>query len=243
VPTSVKRLVRAVLRPCTTGIIAGAAVAAALPGPGATAALSRAQAQAQAKTYLLVVSDMPAGWKAEGTVTTGGGSSTFPGARQLAGCIGVPARLITANAPEADSPDFQNPAGSLEVQDSVSVFPSATNARAEFHAIANSKTPRCMTTLVNAASFKSKILGSTGPGTTIGTITVARVSLGAYGTGSVGLTLTIPITAQGTLVTATLVEIFFIKGNLGHQISFNSYNTAFPLSLAKQLTSVAQSRL
>ncbi len=232
----------AVLKLCAAGVLAGALGAAVMPGAGA-GALSRSQAQAQAKRYLLVLNDMPSGWKSQGAVSTGGGSNSFPGAKQLAGCIGVSAKLITANAPEADSPYFQDPAGSLEVQDSVSVFPSTENARAEFNTIANSKTPPCMTTLVNAPSFKAKILGSSSQGATVGTITVTPVRPGAYGKGSVGLTLTLPVSSQGTKVTAKPTEIFLIKGDLGHQISFNSYNTTFPLSLAKRLTSVAQGRL
>ena len=230
------------LRLFGVGIVAGVLSAGVIPGGGA-GALSRSQAQAQAKGYLLSLRDMPSGWKSEGGVTTGGGSGAFPGAKQLANCIGVSSRLITANAPQADSPYFTNPAQSLEVQDSVSVFPSGANARAELNAIGNAKTPSCMTTLVNTPSFKSKILGTSSSGATVGAVSVTRVPSGAYGPGSVGLVLTIPVSSQGTKVTAKLSEVFFIKGVLGHQLSFNSYNTTFPTALAKRLTVLAESRL
>jgi hypothetical protein len=230
------------LRLCGAGVLAGVLAAAAIPGGGA-GALSRSQAQTQAKGYLLSLKDMPSGWKAEGGVTTGGGSGPFPGAKQLANCIGVSSKLITANAPQADSPYFTNPAQSLEVQDSVSVFPSSANAKAELDAIGNAKTPGCMTTLVNAPSFKSKILGSSASEATVGSVSVTRVPSGAYGPGSVGLVLTIPVSSQGSKVTAKLAEVFFVKGVLGHQLSFNSYNATFPTSLAKHLTSLAESRL
>ena len=90
----------------------------------AGAGASTASSKAQAKKLLLVLSDMPKGWKTE-KGSGGGGSSNFPGATQLASCIGVPASLITSNPPEVDSPYYENKSGSLEVQDSVSVFPSA----------------------------------------------------------------------------------------------------------------------
>ena len=73
---------------------------------------------------------MPKGWKTE-KGSGGSGSNNFPGATQLASCIGVPASLITSNPPEVDSPYYENKSGSLEVQDSVSVFPSAKTATAE----------------------------------------------------------------------------------------------------------------
>ena len=241
-PMTVTPRARALLRLCGAGVLAGALAAAAIPAGGA-GALSRAQAQAQAKGRLLVLKDMPSGWKAEGGVTTGGGSGAFPGAKQLASCIGVSSKLITANAPQADSPYFTNPAQSLEVQDSVSVFPSGANAKAELDAIGNAKTPSCMTTLVNTPSFKSKILGSSGSGASVGSVSVSRTPSGAYGPGSVGLVLTIPVSSQGTEVTAKLAEIFFVRGTLGLQVSFNSYNATFPAALAKRLTALAESRL
>lgn len=228
---------------CTAGLVVGVLVATLGPGFGVGSALSRAQTQNQAKKYLLVLSDLPSGWKAEGAASTGSGSGAFPGAKQLASCIGVSPKLITSNPPQANSPYFENSAGSLEVQDSVLVFPSAKNARAQLSAITNTKTPSCMTALVNTSSFKSKVLGSSAQQASIGAITVTAARSGAYGTGTAGLVLQIPITDQGQTVAATLAEVFFIKGNLGHEISYNSYNTTFPQSLAKHLTSVAQSRL
>jgi hypothetical protein len=228
-----------VLKLGVAGLVAGAMVAALAPVAGAA---TRAQIQNQAKKYLLVLKDMPAGWKAQGSASTGSGSGTFPGARQLASCIGVSPKLITSNPPQANSPFFQNAAGSLEVQDSVLVFPSAHSAQVQFNAITNAKTPGCMSTLVNTSSFKNKVLGSAAQQASVGAITVTGVRSGAYGPGSAGLILRIPISDQGQTVSAALTEIFFIKGNLGHELSFNSYNSTFPLSLAKRLTSVAQNR-
>jgi hypothetical protein len=206
-------------------------------GAGASAASSRAQA----KKLLLTLSDMPKGWKRE-KGNAGGGSSNFPGAAQLASCIGVPAGLISANPPQANSPYYENKSESLEVQDGVSVFPSAKTAESDFGALANAKTPACMTTLMNG-SFKAQILGSAGKGATVGTITVTRADPADFAPGSTGLVMALPISDQGVSLTAVLTVVYYIKGELGQQIDFSSYGPAFPTSLAESLTTTALHRL
>ncbi len=138
-------------------IVAAAAITSVLLGAvqAAGAGASPASDKAQAKQYLLTLSDMPAGWKTE-KGSSDNGSGSLPGAKQLASCIGVPSKLINANPPEADSPYYENKSGSLEVQDTVSVFGSAKVAKAELAAMANTRTPSCMTTIMNG-SFKAKI--------------------------------------------------------------------------------------
>jgi hypothetical protein len=206
-------------------------------GAGASAASSKAQA----KKLLLTLSDMPKGWKRE-KGNGGGGSSNFPGASQLASCIGVPAGLISSNPPEADSPYYENKSESLEVQDSVSVFPSAKRAEADYNALANAKTPACMTTLMNG-SFKAQILGSAGEGATVGTITVTRADPADFAPGSTGLVMSLPISEQGVSLTAVITAVYYIKGKFGQEVDFNSYGPAFPTSLAQSLTATALHRL
>jgi hypothetical protein len=207
-------------------------------GAGASSASSD---KAQAKKLLLTLSDMPKGWKKEkGSV--GGGSSNFPGATELASCVGVPANLISSNPPEADSPYFENKSGSLEVQDSVSVFPSAKAAQSDYDALANAKTPACMTTLMNGA-FKAQILASAGKGATLGTITVTRADPADFANGSTGLVMSLPISEQGVSLTAVITAVYYIKGKFGQEVDFNSYGPAFPTSLAQSLTATALHRL
>jgi hypothetical protein len=206
-------------------------------GAGASAASSKAQA----KKLLLTLSDMPKGWKQE-KGGAGGGSSNFPGASQLASCIGVPAGLISSNPPQANSPYYESKNESLEVQDSVSVFPSAKTAKTDYNALANAKTPACMTTLLNG-SFKAQILGSAGKGATVGTITVTRADPADFAQGGTGLVMSLPISEQGVSITAVITAVYFIKGKLGQQIEFNSYGPAFPTSLAESLTATALHRL
>jgi hypothetical protein len=214
------------------GLIVGSQVAA-----GASPTSDRAQA----KKLLLTLHDMPKGWKTE-KGNSSSSSSSFPGATQLASCIGVPASLVNSNPPQAVSPYFENKGGLLEVQDTVSVFPSASKAAANFSALNNAKTPACMTTLMNG-SLKAQILASAGQGATIGTITVTKASLAGFPSGSSGIVMALPITDQGVSINATLTAVYYRKGKLGQEIDFNSYGPAFPVSLAKSLTGTALHRL
>jgi hypothetical protein len=141
-----------------------------------------------------------------------------------------------------DSPYYENKSGSLEVQDSVSIFPSAKAASEAFDTLANTKTPACMTTLMNG-SFKAQIIGSAGKGATVGTITVTRADTADFAPGSTGLVMSLPITVQGISVDASLTAVYYVKGKLGQQIDFNSYGPVFPASLAESLSAAALHRL
>jgi hypothetical protein len=238
---------RKVLRRASANIVGNIAVAAvttsvllgALQTGGAGA--STASDKAQAKHYLLTLSDMPAGWTRE-KGSSGNGSGSFPGATQLASCIGVPSNLISSNPPEVDSPYYQNKAQTLEIQDSVSIFHSPKVAKAELAAMANAKTPSCMANLMNG-TFKTKIAASAGKGATVGTITVTRADPAQFGNGTTGLVMSLPISSQGISVTATIAAVYYVKGKFGQQIDFNSYGSAFPSGIAKSITTVAINRL
>ncbi|HLN16131.1 MAG TPA: hypothetical protein VK277_05170 [Acidimicrobiales bacterium] len=195
----------------------------------------------QAKKYLLVLSDMPKGWKTE-KGTGGGGPSQVPGAKQLASCLGISAKLINENAPTANGPYYENGDGSLEVQDSVTVFPSAQNAKANLAALGNPKTPGCMTTFMNTPKIKAVFAGGQ-KGTTIGTITVAATSPAVYGANTAGFTMSLPITSQGISLVGHIAIVYFLKGKLGQQLNFNAYGRTFPTSFASHLMVVAKQRL
>ena len=225
------------------GLLATTVVTAVLVvGLGAGGAGARpASPKAQAKRELLALADMPAGWSVE-KGSSASTSNNFPGAKQLARCIGVSSRLLSANPPGVNSPYFQNPGGSLEVQDSVSVFPSARTARAEFTTMANARTPACMTTLMNGP-FKAQLTAAAGSGATVGTVTVTRAQSAGYGRGTSTMVMTLPITEQEVPITAKLAVVFYRRGRFVQQIEFNSYGVAFPASTAKALTAAAIQRL
>lgn len=219
------------------------AAACVLIGTTAMAAgASNSPALSKAKKHLLTLADMPKGWEVEkGSKYSTGSSDNFPGAAALAGCIGVPAALITSNPPEEDSPYYQNKSGSLEVQDSVTVFPSNKNAKAQYAAMANAKTPSCFAATVNAPAAKQQIEAGAGAGSSLGTVTVTALRHPQKHTA--GFTMTLPITSQGQAISVQETMVFYIKGNLGHQIDFSSYGETFPSSLISNLTSEAKQTL
>jgi hypothetical protein len=222
--------------------VAGLVSCLFLAASGVWAGASSSSALTEAKKHVLTVAAMPKGWKVEkGSTYSSGANSNFPGATQLATCIGVPKALITSSPPEEDSPYYQNKDGSLEVQDAVSVFPSARNAKAEYAAISSGKTPACYAALLNSASFKSQLAASAGTAVTVGTVTVKKAA--RLGKHVAGFTATIPITSQGQSVTIQKSQVFYVKGHLGHQLSFTSYSVPFPASVMAHVTAEAKQTL
>jgi hypothetical protein len=197
---------------------------------------------AQAKKLLLVLSDLPQGWsKQKGS--SGNGSGNFPGAKKLAACIGVPAKLIESNPPQANGPTYQNKGDSLEVQDGVSVFSSAKEAKAEFNAVANAKAPGCTATAMNTPVFRKSVLSGAGKGSQIGTITATAINPANFYPGSAGFVLVIPLKVQGVSLNISFAVVYYVKGALGQQIQFTSYGATFPSSLTSTLSAVAAHRL
>jgi hypothetical protein len=221
------------------GRIGAAALACVLMVGLATssAGASAASDKAQAKKALLVLGDMPKGWTS--TKSSGGGNKNLLGAKQLANCIGIKSSVVEANPPQVESPDFHSADQTYEVDDQISIFPSVSKAKAELAAVSNTKTPGCMTRILNG-SYKSQIESSGGGGTKVGIITVAR---GTSTPGTVAFVIGIPITAQGQSVQAHLTVVYFLHGKLGQEIVYYDFGTAFPTSLMAHLTSVAIHRL
>jgi hypothetical protein len=224
-------------------VIMTVALTSALVGGAqlARAGASTASDRAQAKKALLVPADLPKGWHQEkGSGSTGSGN--FPGASQLAGCIGVPADLIGSNPPEADGPYYENTSGSLEIRDSVSVFPSAKRARAELAAMASTKTPGCMGTIMNGA-FKAKVTASAKKGAKLGTIAVTRADPANFGSGTTGVVMALPVRERGVSLTVTITAVYAIKGTFGQQIDFISFAAPFPASISLPVTAAATHHL
>jgi hypothetical protein len=232
---------RGSLTPRLAAGIAGALTLLTFPGlpvSGAGAAQNQAPTLSQARKDLLTLSDMPSGW----TSTKNTNSNNNVGASQLAHCVGVATGLVSENPPSVNSKEFQNPDGTLTVTDDVTVFPSAKNAAAEFAVGANPKLPSCMTALASGP-LKTKLFGKTPKGTTIGTPLVSAVSASAFGPGVDGYSLSVPVTAQGVTVNVTATQLIAVKGRLGHQVDFTSFNAPFSLALEQQIMQVATSRL
>jgi hypothetical protein len=210
------------------GVVTGGMLAAA--GPGLAGAAATAGQKAQAKKALVSIHDLPGGWTSTQVPSTS--ASSFSGAPQLAKCMGVPTKLIANNPPRVVSPLFRDQGGSELVQDTISIYPSATYARAVFAAISSHKAAGCISSLMNGASPAD---GSAGH------VTVARV---ASAKGSAAFTLEATVSGTGTTPTPTSTEVvYFFNGPFGNGLDVETSGTQPPTALTQQLLAVARGRL
>ncbi len=192
--------------------------------------------KAQAKGSLLTLADMPAGWTS--SPSSNSSSSTFSGAPQLASCIGVPTKYIATNPPEVDGPQFQNPGGTEMVQDSISFFPSARFAQAEYGAITKKKTPGCLATFLDT-SLKSSLSGNTGA-----SASALAISKAPSPKGATAFSVSTTISSQGVTVPVKLLLVFFVHGRLGDALQLSSYGgSGLSSSFEQHLISVAKGRI
>jgi hypothetical protein len=223
----------------TAGLVLG--LGAGPAGAGQTASTISSE-EAQAKPHLIVHSDFPSGWSGQGKVTTSDSGGSFPGAGQLAACLGVSPSLINAKTPQATSPNFQNKAGTDYVQDSVSVFRSSKQGTQEYAAIADPKVPSCLTEVLATPAAKQQLQQSAGSGVTIGTVTVTATNPAVLVPHSSGFTISFPATSQGITANSSVSVVSIVRGKLGSQVSFTSVGLPFPVSLERHLVSVASGR-
>jgi hypothetical protein len=224
------------------GTVVGALTWAAAGSSATGAATSQPVTVAQAKTHLLVASDLPKGWSKEsGTANTQNGA--YPSGSGYIACLGAAAGLPEAVPPETDTPYFQNKDGSEELQDSISVFKTSSAAKSSFAALANPAYAACVTSALNA------YLKSNPPkGGTLGTLTVSPPIGTKFGAHTDGYVVETPITTQGQQVALTSTTVFFVKGTLGQQLTFNDYNAgtssaAFPSATIRQMIAAAEKKL
>lgn len=228
----------AVTKSACTAVLSAALLVSLTAG---TAGASHASQVAQAKKGLLVLSDLPKGWKT--SAGSGGGGGNFPGASQLASCIGVATSVLVSNPPSANSKEFDSKDGDQSVNDSVAVYPSSKDARNQYLAFVNSKTPGCMAGFVNGGSVKKQIQSEVGSGATVGTITAVKAPAANFVKNAAALTLNVPVVTQGLTVPLHITLVLGVKGKEAYQITLTSVGTSFPASLSKHLTSVAATRL
>ena len=193
------------------------------------------------KKDLLVRSDFPSGWTAQGSVTTSnGGGGSFPGESQLAGCIGVSESLLNLKSPTATSPNFQDKAGTHYVQDSANTFPSTKVASEEYAAIAKPNIASCLNTVLQSPAAKQQLESSMNG--TIGTVTVTPVSPAVLVHHSSGFVIVFPATVQGINANVAITVVSLVRGKTGHQVSFTSVGTPFSGTLEHHLVAVASGR-
>lgn len=204
----------------------------------ASAASSRS-VPPKAKKALLVRADLPKGWVA---VKSGTGGPTIPGVAQLASCLHVPSGVIASNPPSASSPAFRSPNKLLIVNDSVAVYRSAKAARADFSAAGNSKTPGCLTALLNGPA-KTALAGGLGSGATIGAVQVVKAPASEFAPHGAGFIAYLPVTEAGQTLNVALTLIEYVKGTETQTVTLISLENPFPKTLAHHLTTLAAKRL
>jgi hypothetical protein len=218
------------------GVMAGTVIPGA--AAGAVRSGSTSTELAQARRALLVLADMPSGWKSTKAPTN---PNSTVGDTELAHCIGVPVSLIRENPPSVSSPQFQNKSGSLTVNDNVTVFPSAKNAFAELGTTANKKTPGCMTALAQGP-LKSQLFGMPPKGVTYGSPLVSATDPMAFPF-TAGYSMSVPAMSHGETVNLTVTQLFAIKGRLGQQMVFTSFGPSFPIATEQRIATAAVERL
>jgi hypothetical protein len=208
------------------------------PSSGSGSAKLPAAVKAQAQRSLVHASDLPSGWIAAGAVAT---SRTSPWSKQLAGCVGVSSRIAKIQPTKFSSPSYGSPDHTAAVEDSVSVYPNAADARAAFKSMANGKTPGCMNR-IGSQALRASVQNQAGSGASVGSVTIAALAPDSYLPGQTGYTVTIPLVSGGRQLTITSTAIEFARGRFVHQLTFNGNGVAFPALLQVHLTQLAQAR-
>ena len=156
-----------------------------------------------------------------------------PWSPQLASCVGIPARVAEIAPTKVQSPDFDSADKVDGVEDSVSVYPSAADAQAEFAAMAGSKTTACMNRV--AAPHCRRACSGGGEHHDGRPRSFAGLPAGAAAQNLAGFTVTIPVARGGRVLTVTSTQVDFVSGPLLHQVTFNGNGTAFPAVLEEEL--------
>ena len=197
-----------------------------------------AAVKAHAERSLVHPSDLPSGWIAGAAVPT---SRTSPWSKPLAGCVGVPARIAKIEPTKFSSPSYGSADHTAAVEDSVSVYPTAADARAAFESMANGKTPGCMNR-IGSQALRASVQNQAGSGATVGAVSIAALAPGSYLRGQTGYTVTIPLVSSDRQLTITSTAIQFVRGRFVHQLTFNGNGVAFPALLQVHLTQLAEAR-
>jgi hypothetical protein len=208
-------------------LVVGLAVVGGLPGSSGAATKSKSTTTTVAP------------WVATSSVS--GPSRIAPVSKQLASCIGASKKLATEKPVTYSSPDFTNSGKTLAVEDDVSLYTSAAQARSAHAAVSSPKTPTCMNSLGSSA-LRSSIQQEAGTGTTVGAVSITGLPKGTLGAGESGFQVSIPLQAGGKQLEITSVQVDFVKGAVAQQLTFNGNGTAFPALLEVELVQAAMAR-
>lgn len=198
-----------------------------------------ASVKAQAERSLLKLSDLSQGWAASASAAATTHASPF--SKKLATCADVPTHVASVKATKLNSPDFTSSDHTLAVEDSISVFPNAAEAKAAYRALASAKTPACMNR-IGSQALRASVQNEAGSGATVGSVTIAALAPGTYEAGQTGYSVTIPLVSSGRELTITSTNIEFVRGRFVHQLTFNGNGVTFPALLQVHLIRQVEAR-
>lgn len=224
--------------PTSTPSTSGApSTSTAAPPAGGTEADRRVAA-----TELLVLSDLPAGWRQDGTVWLGVSTSSsaaksfsapLSDSPDLARCTGV-AAAPAAVAGEAGSPTFTDIGDTLLVDDAADVYATVATAQADFPPVSRSAFPRCF-----LEEFRPTIVAMlasvSGAGSAVGTPVAGSKAYRPYGDQSGAVEVSAPVTVSGDTYTEYIDFLFIRHGRSVTTLTLNSSDAPFPVALAEQL--------
>ena len=223
-----------------SGSPAGASSTTTSAASGANAAKLSATVKAQAERGLLALSDFPPGWVVGASAAAP--SRTSPWSKKLATCAGVPSAIAAIKPTKISSPDYTSGDRTLAVEDSISVYPTAAQAKAAWKAMANPKTPTCMNR-IGSQALRTSVQDEAGAGATVGAVTIqAALAPGTYEANQTGYSVTIPLVSGGRQLTITSTEIEFVRGRFDHQVTFNGNGVTFPPLLEVHLVRQVEGR-
>ncbi len=225
------------------GVVGGSLAGASSTSTGSSSATHAGQlsasVKAQAQRDLLVLTDLPSDW-VSGTAAAAP-SRTSPWSKKLATCAGVPSAIATIKPTKISSPDYTSGDRTLAVEDSISVYPTAAQAKAAYKALSRAKTPTCMNR-IGSQALRDSVQSEAGSGATVGAVKIAALAPGTYEANQTGYNVTIPLTSGGRQLTITSTEIEFVHGRFVHQLTFNGNGVSFPPLLEVHLVRQVESR-
>ncbi len=168
-------------------------------------------------------------------------SRTSPFSKKLATCAGIPSALAAIKPTKVSGPDYTSTDRTLAVEDSISVYPTAAQARAAHKALASAKTPSCMNR-IGSQALRNSVQSEAGAGATVGAVTIAALAPGTYEANQTGYSVTIPLVSGGRQLTITSTEIEFVRGRFVHQLTFNGNGVTFPALLEVHLVRQVEAR-
>jgi hypothetical protein len=202
---------------------------------GAAGSTVAPQERAQARQALLVLSDFPKGWTSTPSSSSDSSLNSSPGITanaQMARCLGVSPSSFQYKPPQVQSPTFTDPAGTVNVGNSILVFRSTSFAHNEYAALASPKAAGCL---------QAQLEGQESTGTTFGPPPRFSLEKLPGPKGTVSFEISSPL--QGTMG-LSLVFSFFSHQQFGDLVVAFSYRSGTNVHpLAQRLLDVAHSRL